>query len=214
MNAAPTGESAVDSEGVDRSALALGGRIRAFRQARGLTLVEVADKTGLTHSFISQLERGLTRPSMGSLDRIAKAVGSSQLELLAAAQDIENGVSHSDPEFVVAGGGVTKAYAGTEAHMLLYGDAPFHVMEFVYVDRVWGDFFSHAEAEFIRILEGRALIEVEGRPVYSLGPGDSLYYPGSAPHRWNASDESGFRILLVKQRADIDSHADDNGLDR
>ena len=65
----------------------LGARIRSVRQARGLTLVELARLAELSHPFLSQLERGQARPSMVSLERIARALGSSQIELIAAATD-------------------------------------------------------------------------------------------------------------------------------
>ena len=47
------------------------------RAERGLTLVEVAGQTGFSHSLISQIERGVTRPSMETLHRVALALGSS-----------------------------------------------------------------------------------------------------------------------------------------
>jgi transcriptional regulator with XRE-family HTH domain len=49
----------------------LGSAIRARRHQRGMTLVEVAASAGLSHPFLSQLERGLARPSMRSLTAIA-----------------------------------------------------------------------------------------------------------------------------------------------
>ena len=47
--------------------------------------MRLAELSGLSHPFLSQLERGHARPSMVSLERIARALGSSQLELIAAA---------------------------------------------------------------------------------------------------------------------------------
>ena len=65
----------------------LGARIRSFRLARGLTLVELARLAGLSHPFLSQLERGLAQPSLGSLRRIALALETSPIELIAAAEE-------------------------------------------------------------------------------------------------------------------------------
>lgn len=44
------------------SAAAIGGRLRAARQARGLTLQQVADATSLNKGFISRLERDEVSP--------------------------------------------------------------------------------------------------------------------------------------------------------
>lgn len=72
---------------LDRCAVLLGRRVHELRRARGHTLVQLAAHAGLSHSFLSQLERGLARPSMVPLERIARALGSSQVELLAGLRD-------------------------------------------------------------------------------------------------------------------------------
>ena len=46
---------------VDDGAQQVGERIRATRHARGLTLVQLAELCELSHSFLSQLERGHAR---------------------------------------------------------------------------------------------------------------------------------------------------------
>ena len=66
----------------------LGRSIRLARRGRGLTLVELAALAGLSHPFISQVERGVARPSMLSLERISRALGTSQLELYMGAAEI------------------------------------------------------------------------------------------------------------------------------
>ena len=60
--------------------LPLGSRVRALRTQRGLTLVQLAALADLSHPFLSQLERGLARPSMASLEKIASALGTSVVE--------------------------------------------------------------------------------------------------------------------------------------
>jgi transcriptional regulator with XRE-family HTH domain len=61
----------------------LGNRIKERRAEIGLSLRELADKTDLTASFISQVERNQTKPSIDSLRRIAEALGVSILFFLA-----------------------------------------------------------------------------------------------------------------------------------
>ncbi|MEI7548498.1 MAG: helix-turn-helix transcriptional regulator, partial [Actinomycetota bacterium] len=53
----------------------LGTAIRGLRLAVGLTMVELADRAGLSQPFLSQIENGRARPSMQSLYRIATALG-------------------------------------------------------------------------------------------------------------------------------------------
>jgi transcriptional regulator with XRE-family HTH domain len=52
-----------------------GATLRRLREARHLSLKEVAARSGLTQSFLSQVERNLTSPSVASLRRIAQALG-------------------------------------------------------------------------------------------------------------------------------------------
>ena len=53
----------------------LGARLRALRQERGLSIAQVAESTGLTKGFLSQLERNLTSVSLSALARICSALG-------------------------------------------------------------------------------------------------------------------------------------------
>jgi transcriptional regulator with XRE-family HTH domain len=55
----------------------LGERIRTMRDKRGQSLKQLAQATSLTQSFLSQVERDLTSPSVASLRRIAEALGTS-----------------------------------------------------------------------------------------------------------------------------------------
>lgn len=63
--------------------LRLGPRIRALRQGRRLTLREVADRAGVTESFLSQVERDVTSPSIATVQRISRALDLSIAQLFA-----------------------------------------------------------------------------------------------------------------------------------
>ena len=52
----------------------IGSRIKEIRTRRKVTLRELANKTGLTTSFLSQLERDIVSPSVSSLEKIAQAL--------------------------------------------------------------------------------------------------------------------------------------------
>ncbi|MFZ2603257.1 MAG: XRE family transcriptional regulator [Candidatus Omnitrophota bacterium] len=52
----------------------IGFRIKDLRIQQRITLKDLAKKTGLTTSFLSQLERDLTSPSVSSLEKIAQAL--------------------------------------------------------------------------------------------------------------------------------------------
>ncbi len=61
----------------------LGEKLRLLRKStRELTLVEVAEKTGLSVSFLSDLERGQTRPSLDTLEKLSNFFGVNVNELI------------------------------------------------------------------------------------------------------------------------------------
>ena len=53
------------------------GALSAFRSYRGLTLRQLADSSGVTASYISEIERGIKPGSMSALARLAKALGTT-----------------------------------------------------------------------------------------------------------------------------------------
>lgn len=62
----------------------IGARLRDARQSRNLSLRALAEKTGFSASFLSQVELGQASPSLGSLQRIAEALGITVSGLVAA----------------------------------------------------------------------------------------------------------------------------------
>lgn len=59
----------------------IGQRIREYRMLRHATLRNVADKAGISESFLSQLERGLTSASLATLRQITDALGLEMVDL-------------------------------------------------------------------------------------------------------------------------------------
>lgn len=50
-------------------------RIVAWRESKGLDQHEFADLVGVTHAAVYQWERGMTSPSLATLEKIAKKLG-------------------------------------------------------------------------------------------------------------------------------------------
>ena len=59
-----------------------GAHLRELRTARGLTQAQLAEKARTSTPFISQLERGLTTPSLGMLLRLAEALNRRPSEMI------------------------------------------------------------------------------------------------------------------------------------
>jgi len=175
----------------------LGRQLRAVRQSQALTLVEVAGRSGLSHSFLSQLERGMAQPSLSSLERIARALGTSQLELMAEASDRGRG-SVPTPSVVRAGEGERGAYGLGEATLLVRGDRHFRPMLFNGANAATGGYHEHREDEFVHVISGQCTVDLDRLGQHVLGPGDSLYYPGGTPHRWFSPAAEPYQLFVVK----------------
>ena len=177
------------------SVSALGSTIRRVRHGRELTLVRLADLAGLSHPFLSQLERGLARPSMASLDRIAAALGTSAVELLAGESDRrEQVVSHVLP----AHEGVEGPYGLGTARLLGPEMLSFVPMEVSGANTDRGILHRHAEDEFLTVLQGVVRLDL-GDEEHELHVGDSATIAARTPHRWWSPDVRPYRLLVVKE---------------
>ncbi len=67
----------------------IGMKIRNLRNQNGLTQEELADRTELTKGFISQLERGLTAPSVSTLLDIVECLGTNLSDFFHDEDDLQ-----------------------------------------------------------------------------------------------------------------------------
>lgn len=176
----------------------LGARLRGLRKARGLTLTQLAEAAALSHPFLSQLERGLARPSMASLERLARALGTSRVELIAASEPPRPDEG-AHPTIVRAGEGLVGPFAEGSARMLADGPRRFEPMEFTGANAEPGDHYVHEEDEFLTVLEGEIVISFATYGERLLRVGDSVYCRSGTPHRWHSPGGAPYRLLIVKE---------------
>lgn len=58
------------------------GKVRTLREAAGLTQAELAERSGVSQTWISRLERGQENPTLATLRRLAAAFGVRVTDLL------------------------------------------------------------------------------------------------------------------------------------
>ena len=71
----------------------LGERLRSVRRARHLTLAELAERSGVSRSMLSEIERGSVNPTIGVLWNLTFALGIELTDLLSNASVAEGGSS-------------------------------------------------------------------------------------------------------------------------
>ncbi|GAA3024024.1 helix-turn-helix domain-containing protein [Streptomyces glomeratus] len=167
--------------------LRVGAAVRRRRRALELTLAVVAQRSGLSVPFLSQVENERARPSRPSLERIADALGTTAVELLAAADPACSvDVLRADDEVLEPGRALVRP--------LVRGHHQLHAMEFI-GDHDEGREFQHRNDELMYVVEGGVEVEAEGR-AHRLGRGDTLYLSGGVRHRWRATVPDT-RVIVV-----------------
>lgn len=72
--------------------MALGRAVRAIREERGISQVQLAEATGFEQSWISRVERGTRNPTWQNIARLAEGLGVGVAELAARAQNLSRPV--------------------------------------------------------------------------------------------------------------------------
>jgi transcriptional regulator with XRE-family HTH domain len=206
-----------------------GARIRAARRQQRLSLRELARRAELTPSHVSKIERGVTNPSVGALWRIADVLGMTVAQLFANASPArlrgegriglhpraeqagkkspssgteEEGPHGEDSPVVELAEREILRMAGVEFQRLTPLDDDS--VEFIEVRHEVGagdtQAYHHRGREYGVVISGRLLVEVGGRE-YLLGPGASIAFDSTIPHRIvNACNETTRAIWLTMGR--------------
>lgn len=173
----------------------VGQRLKALRVERGLTVRDLAQVSDLAFNTISLIERGKMSPTIGTLHKLASALG----------MPLAYFVAEGPPKQVVyLRHGERRA--AHSAHVVLENlgvGLPDQTLQLLLLtlrpDADSGpDPIVHVGHEFAFCLEGRVEYEVAGK-LYVLEPEDSLLFEAHFPHRWRNGQDSPSRLLLVLQ---------------
>lgn len=159
----------------------IGVTIRRMREERQLSLKDLAGKSGLTQSFLSQVERGLTSPSVASLRKVAQAFGVPLAALFQGPVAPENHVVRRDQRRqLVHPGRQWRDYLLTPN---LTGKLQV-IWSVIEPGGGSGDepYAHDSDEECVVLLHGRLEFWV-GPDHYSLDEGDSIVFESRIPHR-------------------------------
>ena len=161
---------------------ALRDELQPPAHARGLSLRALARRTGLSASFLSQVERGRADPSVSSLARIAEGLGISAAELLPGPARDEVRTSRRGERIQISlhGAGVeVEGLAGLPA-----GALEAWIAELRPGARLGHDSLSPGGEELVVVLDGAADVLV-GPRIYELRAGDAAFLRGPCHMRSN-----------------------------
>ena len=176
-----------------------GRRLRETRKARGLTLTEVAQQTGLAVSTLSKVERGRIALTYDRLVQLAAGLGMDLPALFG-----REGTSFQKDSLAVARlGEFQRQETPAYCYEILFPDVwhkgmtPMTGTVKAHSRMEFAEMIRHAGQEFVFVLSGRLTVHTERHAPVTLGPGESVYLDSGMGHVYTSADEEDARILVV-----------------
>jgi transcriptional regulator with XRE-family HTH domain len=173
---------------LDSVLTAVGPRLRALRRARGVTLAELSETTGISESTLSRLESGRRRPNLELLLPLARAHGVPLDELVGAPPTGDPRV-HIRP---VRRHGMTymalsRRPGGMQAFKLVIPGALHDAVP---------ELKTHEGNEWLYVLNGRLRL-VLGEQDIVLTPGEAAEFDTRVPHWLGTAGDAPVELLIL-----------------
>ncbi len=171
----------------------VGKRIKSIRKKKNLTLQEVSEKSGMSATAISAIERNVSSPTVTTLAAIGRALGESLSTLLG----------ETEIDYVVTRAGNRERVA-TDIRNVEFQSLAAGIPGQRFQPRLsilkpgvnsGEDLVNHSGDEFLFVIRGALDVEIDGTSV-RLGEGDSIYFRGNTPYRWR-NDPAGEETHLL-----------------
>ncbi|WP_269409450.1 helix-turn-helix domain-containing protein [Lentibacillus daqui] len=169
-------------------------KIKNLRLENEMTLKDLSEQTGLSVSFLSQIERGSSSLAITSLKKIADALN---IHITYFFEEIENHnyALHKEEQkqFKLEGSDIV--------HARLAGKFPDRKMEPMMVtippNKLYTEKYSHPGEEFYYVVKGVVIFKVDDKE-YILNSGDSIHFPSEKEHEWkNPTNEEALLVSVL-----------------
>lgn len=184
-------------------ATSVGREIRDLRKVRGLTLSSLAALCDKSVGYLSQVERGITKPSVGSLQDISDALG-VHVGWFFQPAPVED---TAEARYVVRAGARRRLtysrlsgtdYLGMRDELLssnLGGQMAMVMTRYAPGASSGDDFDNHDGEEAGYVQSGLLQIHL-GEDVFLLHKGDSFSFPSNLPHRYSNPGEDETIVIF------------------
>ena len=183
----------------DEESLKVGEKIKQIREEQGLSLQQLADRSGFSSALLSQIENHMVSPPLGTLIKISKAL---EVEIGVFFQEMH------DVPFTIVRRDERKAMSRVASKQGVRYGYSYEALAFDKKGRHMEPFlvtlepetkkdrhaYNHDGEEFIFVLEGRMKVDL-GDHTDVLEPGDSIYFDSTISHRVQCLDDKETRIL-------------------
>ncbi|WP_328990486.1 XRE family transcriptional regulator [Kribbella sp. NBC_01245] len=176
----------------------LAANLRARREEQGISLSELARRSGIAKGTLSQLESGTGNPTIETVFSLSNALGVAVSSLLSEVAAADVVVVRSDEVDVLSGDAV-------DLRMLRRIEAAGSLCE-MYDQRVRPGKVQHSAGhpgiEHTVVVSGRLRI-TSGGAGHEVGPGDYVSLVASEPHSYEALDGPVLSVLLLEYPPDV-----------
>jgi len=158
----------------------LGEKLKAVRLEKKMTLDDVAKKSSLTKSFISQIELNKTSPSITSLIKVASALEIRLTDLFR---------EETLPGDILVSRGKRASYYNSKTQLTIELLSTRFTNQKMGPTYFYGDPGGKPETatrlgqEFVYVIKGKVKLILDQKE-YIAEEGDSLYFDSSIPHSW------------------------------
>jgi transcriptional regulator with XRE-family HTH domain len=186
-------------------AASVGQRVQRVREEKGLTLEDVAQRTGLTSEYLGQIEADQVSPPLGALIRIAKALDMKLGRFISTGEVKAFTVVRKHERRIISRFTSARGDQYGYTYQSLAPDKKDRHMEPFMVTLVPSkarkELSTHPGQEFIHVLEGAMEVILEDYTDV-LYPGDSIYYDSTVPHLVRCHGDKETVILAVLHTED------------
>ena len=173
----------------------VGAKLRALRQARKLTIREVANQTGIPHSVLASIERTSLGVQIPEAKTLASFYGVTLTSLMATplTEDNKEVISASE------GGQVLPTLGkGLKIEQLATGRDMMDCQRWFIEPGVNSHgAYSHDGEEFVYVLFGEFKITIEETRVHHLRQGESIYFKSNWKHAWSNPGQTTTVLIWV-----------------
>lgn len=171
----------------------LGRKIKSVRTGKGITIQDIAARSGLSKGFLSQVENDKTSPSLNTLERIADALETPLTYLLL-------GERHQ-PALVRRGERQVLIDEASQGRVEYLSPVSGRSLQMVVVElpagcAVGDEMHEHEGEEVCWVLSGSVRMR-QGETVAVLGEGDAFHWDGSVPHVIENPGSASARLLVA-----------------